>query len=130
MATDADSGLMSALLYLRGDIGTMATVTRTEKRTKNKLQPLGDRVLVEREESEERTAGGIVLPDKARDKSKRGKVLSVGNGKLNKDGKRIPPTVKLGDLVLFSGYSGEEIKFDGKEVLLIREDDILAVIRN
>ena len=108
----------------------MATATRVKKRTALKLQPLGDRVLVEREESEERTAGGIVLPDKARDKSKRGKVLSVGNGKLNKDGKRIPPTVKAGDRVLFSGYSGEEIKFDGREVLLIREDDILAIVRD
>jgi len=108
----------------------MATATKTKKRITLKLQPLGDRVLVEREESEERTAGGIVLPDKARDKSKRGKVLSVGNGKLNKDGKRIPPTVKPGDRVLFSGYSGEEIKIDGQEMLLVREDDILAVIRD
>ena len=108
----------------------MATAIRKEKRTALKLQPLGDRVLVEREESEERTAGGIVLPDKARDKSKRGKILSVGNGKLNKEGKRIPPTVKPGDRVLFSGYSGEEIKIDGREVLLIREDDILAVIHD
>jgi len=106
----------------------MATATKSKKKRAVKLQPLGDRVLVEREESVGKTAGGIVLPDKARDKSKRGKVLSVGNGKLNKDGKRIPPTVKPGDLVLFSGYSGEEIKFDGREVLLIREDDILAVI--
>jgi chaperonin GroES len=108
----------------------MATATKERKSTALRLQPLGDRVLVERQESEERTAGGIVLPDKARDKSKRGKVLSVGNGKLNKDGKRIPPTVKPGDRVLFSGYSGEEIKFDGREVLLIREDDILAVMHD
>jgi len=108
----------------------MPTATRKKKRTNLKLQPLGDRLLVEREESEEKTAGGIVLPDKAKEKSKRGRVLSVGNGKLNKDGKRIPPTVKPGDRVLFSGYSGEEIEFDGREVLLIREDDILAVIRN
>ena len=108
----------------------MATATKSKKARTVKLQPLGDRVLVEREESEERTAGGIVLPEKARDKSKRGKVLSVGNGKLNKDGKRIPPTVKPGDRVLFSGYSGEEIKFDGWEVLLIREEDILAVVHN
>ena len=108
----------------------MPTATREKRRTTLKLQPLGDRVLVEREQTEERTAGGIVLPDNARDKSKRGKVLSVGSGKLNKDGKRIPPTFKAGDQVLFSGYSGEEIKFDGREVLLIREDDILAIVRD
>ena len=108
----------------------MATATKSKNKKAVKLQPLGDRVLVEREEAEKRTAGGIVLPDKARDKSKRGKVLSVGNGKLNKDGKRSPLTVKPGDQVLFSGYSGEEIKTDGREVLLIREDDILAVIRD
>ena len=121
---------MSAFLYLQGDRGTMATATRTRKSTKVKLQPVGDQVLVEREKSEERTTGGIVLPDKARNKSKRGKVLSVGNGKLNKEGKRIPPRINPGDRVLFRGYSGEEIKFDGWEVLLIREDDVLAVIRD
>jgi len=108
----------------------MATATKERKRTALRLEPLGDRVLVEREESEERTHGGIVLPDNARDKSKRGKVLSVGPGKLNKDGKRMPPTVKPGDRVLFGGYSGEEINMDGQNVLLIREGDILAVIHD
>jgi chaperonin GroES len=124
------SKVMSAFRDSRGGRVNMATATRSKKRKAVKLQPLGDRVLVEREEAEKRTAGGIVLPDKARDKSKRGKVLSVGNGKLNKDGKRFPLTVKPGDRVLFSGYSGEEIKTDGREVLLIREDDILAVIHD
>ena len=106
----------------------MATVTTTKMERKFKLHPLGDRVLVEREEAETKSRGGIVLPDKARDKSKRGKVIAVGNGKFNQEGKRIPLTLKPGDHVLFGGYSGEEIKFDSQEVLLIREDDILAVI--
>jgi chaperonin GroES len=108
----------------------MVVATKKGKKAALKLQPLGERVLVERDESEETTAGGIVLPDKARDKAKRGRVLSVGSGKLNKDGKRIPPTVKAGDRVLFGGYSGEEIKIDGQEMLLVREEDILAVIHD
>jgi len=108
----------------------MTAATKRTKRTAPRLEPLGDRILVEREQSEETTPGGIVLPDNARDKSKRGKVLTVGPGKLNKDGRRMPPTVKPGDRVLFGGYSGEEIKVDGQEVLLIREDDILAVIKD
>jgi len=126
----ADSRVISASWDSPGGRGNMATATKRKKQRAVKLQPLGDRVLVEREEAEKRTAGGIVLPDKAQDKSKRGKVLSVGNGKLNKDGKRSPLTVKPGDRALFSGYSGEEIKIDGREVLLIREDDILAVIHD
>jgi len=107
-------------------------MTKTEgmkKRTTVKIQPVGDRVLVERDKSKEKTAGGIVLPDNAKENSKRGKVLSVGAGNLNKSGKRIPPPVKPGDRVLFSGYSGEEIALDGRKVLLIRENDILAVIQ-
>jgi len=106
----------------------MATVTKRRRASTVKLQPLGDRVLVEREEAEHQTSGGIVLPDKAQKKSKQGTVLAVGNGKLDKEGKRIPLTVKSGQRVLFAGYSGEEIEVDGKEVLLIREDDILAVL--
>ena len=108
----------------------MTTATREKKATRVKLQPLSDRVLLEREESEKQTIGGIVLPDQAKKKSKRGKVLGIGNGKLDKEGKRIPLSVKPGDRVLFSGYSGEEIEVNGKEVLLIREDDILAVIHD
>ena len=108
----------------------MTTTTRRKKGIRVRLQPLGDRVLIQREESEQQSAGGIVLPDQAQKKSKRGKVLGVGNGKLDKEGKRIPLAVKSGDRVLFSGYSGEEIEVNGKEVLLIREDDILAVIHD
>jgi chaperonin GroES len=93
------------------------------------LKPLGDRVVVEREEAKEKTAGGIVLPDTAKDKPQKGKVLAVGDGRLTKDGKRRELQVKVGDQVLFTSYAGEEFKTLGdKKVLLMREDDILAVI--
>jgi chaperonin GroES len=95
---------------------------------KVQLQPLGDRVVVEREESESVTAGGIVLPDSAKDKPTRGKVISVGDGKLNKDGKRSALQVKSGDRVLFTSYAGEQFKLGERELLLMREEDILAVI--
>ena len=93
------------------------------------VQPLGDRVLVERDKASEKTAGGIVLPDTAKDKPQQGKVLAVGEGRVTKDGKRKPLQVKVGDAVLFTSYAGEEFKIEGdKKVLLMREDDILAVI--
>ena len=93
------------------------------------LKPLGDRVVVQREEAGNTTAGGIVLPDTAKDKPQKGKVLAIGDGRLTKDGKRRPLQVKVGDQVLFSTYAGDEIKVLGdKKVLLMREDDILAVI--
>ena len=95
---------------------------------KVQLQPLGDRVVVEREESESVTAGGIVLPDTAKDKPTRGTVISVGEGRLNKDGKRTALQVKAGDRVLFTSYAGEQFKLGDRELLLMREDDILAVI--
>jgi len=94
-----------------------------------KLKPLGDRVVVEREEAKEKTAGGIVLPDTAKDKPQKGKVLAVGDGRVTKDGKRRELQVKVGEHVLFTSYAGEEFKIDGdKKVLLMREEDILAVI--
>jgi chaperonin GroES len=94
-----------------------------------KFQPLGDRVVVEREEAKSTTAGGIVLPDTAKDKPQKGKVLAIGDGRITKDGKRRPLQVKVGDSVLFTSYAGDEFKLDGdKKVLLMREDDILAVI--
>src|SRR5262245_29634364 len=106
----------------------MSTATKTKKPSKIKLQPLGDRVVVEREASEERTAGGIVLPDTAKDKPARGTVVSVGDGKLLDDGTRSKLQVKVGDRVLFSSYAGDEFKIGDQELLLMREDDILAVI--
>ena len=95
-----------------------------------KFRPLHDRVLVERGEQEEKTAGGILLPDSAQDKPARGRVVSVGNGKLLDDGTRGALQVKVGDRVLFSSYAGESLKVNDEELLLMREDDILAVIED
>ena len=104
--------------------------TATKAKPKIKLQPLGDRVVVQREESEEKTSGGILLPDTAKDKPARGSVISVGNGKLLDDGSRGKLQVKVGDRVIFSSYAGETFKVDDQELLLMREDDILAVIED
>ncbi|PDO09845.1 MAG: co-chaperone GroES [Candidatus Reconcilbacillus cellulovorans] len=91
------------------------------------IKPLGDRVVVEPIAKEQTTASGIVLPDTAKEKPQEGKVLAVGSGHL-KDGNRIPLEVKEGDRVLFSKYAGTEIKVDGKELLIMRESDILAIL--
>ena len=106
----------------------MATVTKSKKKTKVKLQPLGDRVVVERDESEDKTTGGIVLPESAKDKPARGTVISIGTGRLLDDGSRGPMQVKKGDRILFSSYAPETIKLGEDELLLMREEDILAVI--
>jgi len=107
----------------------MATSSKKKSaKTGIRLQPLGDRVVVEREDSEETTAGGIVLPNSAQDAPARGRVLSVGDGRLLDDGKRAPLQVKVNDRVVFSSYAGEAFKVEDGELLLMREDDILAVI--
>jgi chaperonin GroES len=106
----------------------MATATKKQAKSGLKLQPLGDRVVVEREASEEKTAGGIVLPDTAKDKPARGRIVSVGPGRTLDDGSRSTPQVKVGDRVIFSSYAGESFKVDNQELLLMREDEILAVI--
>jgi chaperonin GroES len=93
-----------------------------------KLQPLGDRVVLEREETESITAGGIVLPDSAKDKPARGKIIAVGDGRIMKDGSRSPLQVKAGNRVLFSSYAGDTFKLGDRELLLMREEDILAII--
>ncbi len=93
-----------------------------------KLKPLNDRVLVKRLESEEKTAGGLFIPDTAKEKPSKGEVVAVGPGKTADDGKHIAMQVKAGDAVLFNKYAGTEIKLDGVEHLVMREDDILAVI--
>ncbi len=93
-----------------------------------KLRPLQDRILVKRVEEETKTKGGIIIPDTAKEKPAEGKVIAVGNGKLGDDGKRIPLEVKKGDRILFGKYSGTEVKIDGEEHLIMREDDVLAVI--
>lgn len=102
--------------------------TATKKKTKVALQPLGDRVVVSRDESEDITAGGIVLPDSAKDKPSRGTIVAVGTGKLLDDGSRGELQVKNGDRVLFTSYAPETITIDDEEFLLMSESDILAVI--
>ena len=92
------------------------------------FKPLNDRVLVKRLESEEKTAGGLFIPDTAKEKPSRGAVVAVGPGKADDNGKRTPLSVKAGDTVLFNKYAGTEIKLDGLEHLVMREDDILAII--
>ena len=104
------------------------TSTKKSGGGKMKIQPLGDRVVVEREEALGVTAGGIVLPDSAKDKPARGKIVSVGDGRLLDDGSRSKSQVKVGDCVLFSSYAGEQFKLGDQELLLMREEDILAVI--
>jgi chaperonin GroES len=93
-----------------------------------KIRPLADKVLVERVEAENKTAGGIVLPDTAKEKPQRGKIISVGEGKILDDGTKKEIQIKKGDLVLFTSYAGTEIKIDGKEYLIMDESDIMAVI--
>jgi chaperonin GroES len=94
-----------------------------------KVTPLHDRVLVVRIEEEDKTSGGIIIPDSAKEKPQEGKVIAVGAGKLDEDGKRLPLDVKKGDRVLFGKYSGNEIMIDGVEHLIMREEDILAIVK-
>ena len=93
-----------------------------------KIRPLQDRIIVKRVQEEEKTKGGIIIPDTAKEKPIEGKVVAVGNGKVQEDGKVRPLDVKAGDRVLFSKYAGTEIKIDGEEHLIMREEDILGVI--
>lgn len=93
-----------------------------------KIRPLQDRVIVKRIQEEEKTKGGIIIPDTAKEKPQEGKVVAVGKGKVNEDGKLTPLDVKVGDRILFGKYSGSEIKIDGDEHLIMREEDILGVI--
>ena len=94
-----------------------------------KIKPLHDRVIVKRIEEEETTKGGIIIPDSAKEKPAEGKIIAVGKGKLLDDGKRQPLDVKEGDVVLFGKYGGTEIKIDGEEHLIMREDDIIAIVK-
>jgi chaperonin GroES len=93
-----------------------------------KIRPLQDRVIVQRVNEEEKTKGGIIIPDTAKEKPQEGKVIAVGKGKANDSGKVIPLDVKVGNKILFGKYSGSEIKVDGEELLIMREDDILGVV--
>ncbi|MBN2053588.1 co-chaperone GroES [bacterium] len=93
-----------------------------------KIKPMHDRLLVKRVEEKEEVRGGIIIPDTAKEKPQEGKVMAVGPGKPGKEGELIPMTVKAGDMILFGKYAGTEIKIDGEEYLIMREDDVLGVI--
>jgi chaperonin GroES len=93
-----------------------------------KLRPLQDRILVQRVEEETKTSGGIIIPDTAKEKPAEGKVIATGNGKVGDDGKRVALEVKKGDRILFSKYAGTEVKVQGEEYLIMREDDVLGII--
>lgn len=92
------------------------------------FRPLSDRILVERVEENEKTKGGIIIPDTAKEKPAEGKVIATGNGRMGEDGKLLPMDVKVGDRVLFSKYGGTEVKIDGVDYLIMRQDDVLGVV--
>jgi chaperonin GroES len=93
-----------------------------------KIRPLHDRILIKRLEEQEQKKGGIIIPDTAKEKPQEGKVIAVGNGKVTDEGKKIPLDVKAGDKILFGKYSGSEVKIDDEEYLIMREEDVLAII--
>jgi len=93
------------------------------------IKPLGDRIVVERIEQESKTAGGIIIPDNAKEKPKQGKVLAVGPGAKDENGKRIVVDVEVGDIVLFTQWAGSEIKMDGKDFLVLKESDVIGIIQ-
>jgi chaperonin GroES len=93
-----------------------------------KIRPLHDRILVKRDEEKEAKKGGIIIPDTAKEKPQEGKVITVGNGRVNEDGKKIPLDVKANDRILFGKYSGSEVKIDHKDYLIMKEEDVLAII--
>jgi chaperonin GroES len=105
-----------------------ASASVTQEENAMKIRPLQDRVIVKRVQEEEKTKGGIIIPDTAKEKPVEGEVIAVGNGKVLEDGKVRPLDIKAGDRVLFSKYAGTEIKIDGQEHLMMREEDILGVI--
>ncbi len=107
----------------------MATATKTRKHTKLNIRPLGDRVIVQRDEADDRTEAGIYLPEQAKDTPKSGVILAVGDGALNTDtGERVPLEIEKGDRVIFSSYAGTEIKLEDEEYLIMSENDILAIV--
>ena len=104
----------------------MATATATKPKTK--LRPLHDRVLIKRLEEQDERHGSIIIPDSAKEKPQEGKVIAIGTGKATEDGKRLPLAVKEGDRILFGKYSGSEVKIDGTEYLIMKEEDILGIL--
>jgi chaperonin GroES len=109
------------------EAGGASSVTTLEGE-QMKIRPLHDRILAERLEEKEMRKGGIIIPDTAKEKPQEGKVIAVGNGKVSDDGKKIPLDVKAGDKILFGKYSGSEVRLDEKEYLIMREDDVLAIL--
>jgi chaperonin GroES len=109
----------------------LATATKPTSKPKAaaKLQPLADRVVVKANEREEMTSSGIVLPDTAKEKPQEGTIVAVGPGRLNEKGDRVKPEVKAGDVVLYAKYAGTEVKIDGDELLILKETDILAIVK-
>src|SRR5688572_13009617 len=111
-----------------GSASTAASTTNEGGMESMKVRPLHDRILVKREDEGEEKVGGIIIPDTAKEKPQRGKVVAAGNGKVNDDGKRTALDVKTGDRILFGKYSGSEVKIDGDEYLILREEDVLAIL--
>ena len=97
--------------------------------TQTSIQPIGDRILVQPMEENEQVKGGIIIPDSAKEKPQNAKVIALGTGKTDKDGKKVPIEVKVGDIVLISKYGGTEVKLDGEKFTLLREDDVLGIIK-
>ena len=118
-------GLFSTGTFSAG--GNSATLT-VESKEMAKVRPLHDRIIVQRIEESEQKIGGIIIPDTAKEKPQQGKVIAVGDGKFKEDGTRQPLDVKAGDTILFGKYSGQEIKIDGEENLIMREDEVLAIL--
>jgi chaperonin GroES len=106
----------------------MADTQRTRRRRNMNLKPLHDRILVQRLEEETKTKGGIIIPDTAKEKPAEGKIVAVGNGKIQEDGTKLPLEVKEGDRILFGKYAGTEVKIEGEEYLIMREDDVLGIV--
>lgn len=106
----------------------MSTKTKSASTNKSTIRPLGDRVLVSRVEAESKTAGGILLPDSAKEKPREGKIIAVGDGRILDSGERSTFSVKVGDRVLFTSYGGTEVKFGGQEYLIMDEKDILGIV--
>ena len=107
----------------------MAKTTASAPSSKIGVRPLHDRILVRRMAEEEKTAGGLFIPDTAKEKPSRGEIIATGKGRINTDGKTLPLEVKAGDKVLFGKYSGTELKFNGEEYLMMREEDVLGIIQ-
>ena len=116
--------------HRRPTIASAPALARTQEKHQMKVRPLHDRIIVQRLEEGEQVVGGIIIPDTAKEKPQQGKVIAVGKGKAKDDGKVTPLDVKEGDTILFGKYSGQEIKIDGEELLIMREDEVLAVLED